>query len=121
MNIYFVFFFFFSSLHRLHSSLNTIVIYDIETKTWSTGSAMLCNRHDLAIGCIAGLIYAVAGHDNRIYLNSVERYDRQTSTWSYVTCMTHARCALGVAVLEQRSFNVNTNVCFRYANEYRFV
>jgi len=82
--------------------LNSIEIYDLQTKTWSAGSPMLVNRCDLGIECIGGLLYAIGGHDGRAILNTVERFDPETSEWTFVASMIHTRYTLGVAVLENR-------------------
>lgn len=63
---------------------------------------MIANRHGLGVICMGGTLYAIGGHDGWSFLKSVERYDPETCNWTYVASMTHARCTLGVAVLENR-------------------
>ena len=85
-------------------------IFDFHRKTWNIGSPMLTNRHGLGVGCIGGPLYAIGGHDGWSFVKTVERYDPETCTWSYVASMSHARCTLGVGVLENRyrSFLIET-------------
>jgi hypothetical protein len=82
--------------------LNSVEIYDLQTKIWTNGTSMLTNRYDFDVACIGSPLYAIGGHDGRIILNTVERFDPETSEWTYVTSMINARCTLGVAVIENR-------------------
>lgn len=82
--------------------LNSVEIYDLQTKTWSVGPPMLTNRCDLGIECVGGPLYAIGGHDGRNINNTVERFDLKTSEWTFVASMINARCTFGIAVLENR-------------------
>ena len=77
-------------------------IYDLPSKTWTSGPSMLTSRYDLAVGCLGGPLYAMGGIDGRAILNTVERFNPETSEWTYVTSMINARCTFGVAVLDNR-------------------
>jgi hypothetical protein len=82
--------------------LNTIEIYDLQSKTWTNGPSMLISRSDLGVACLGGPLYAIGGIDGRAILNTVERFDPETSEWTYITSMINARCTFGVAVLDNR-------------------
>ncbi len=82
--------------------MNSIEIFDLQTKTWTNGPPMLTNRYELSVECIGGPLYAIGGHDGRAILNTVERFDPETSEWTYVALMINARCTFGAAVLENR-------------------
>jgi len=82
--------------------LNSVEIYNFQTKTWTIGPPMLTIRYDLGVESIGGPLYAIGGHDGRAILDKVERFDPETSEWTYVTSMNNARYTLGVAILENR-------------------
>ena len=84
------------------SRLNSVEIYDFQSKTWSTGLPMLSNRFDLNVTCLGSPLYALGGIDGRAVLNTVERFDPETGEWTYVTSMITSRCTFGVTILDNR-------------------
>ena len=82
--------------------LQTVEAYNPITNTWDNRIApMSVPRHDMGVGVLRGLLYAVGGASgDGPYLASMEAYDPITNTWdNLVAPMSVARVNLGVGVL----------------------
>lgn len=83
----------------LHSPVNTVYIYNFETKTWTTGNPMAQIRGFASSITINGKIYVMGGlkcaNSKYSSVNDVEIYDIATDTWSKGESMpfltTHAK------------------------------
>jgi N-acetylneuraminic acid mutarotase len=77
--------------------VNRLEAYDPVANTWTARTAMPTARTDLAVGVVAGVLYAVGGH-NSGDLTAVEAYNPATDTWSARAPMPTARGGLAVGV-----------------------
>uniref|UniRef100_A0A1I8J9I8 BTB domain-containing protein n=2 Tax=Macrostomum lignano TaxID=282301 RepID=A0A1I8J9I8_9PLAT len=73
---------------------------------WTSLQSMNTHRHGLGVGILAGVVYAIGGHDGWSYLNTVERWDTGAKSWSYVSPMSLPRSTVGVAALHGRLYAV---------------
>jgi hypothetical protein len=76
----------------------------VPSNTWTTKASMPTARHDLGIGIIDGILYAVGGRNRapgspNVDLATVEAYDPAVNAWTTRASMLIERDGMGVAVL----------------------
>ncbi|XP_057315214.1 kelch-like protein 17 [Hydractinia symbiolongicarpus] len=81
--------------------LNSVEVYNTETKVWSNGQQMGTSRSCLGVTVLHNLLYAIGGFDGSFCLSSVERYDPLSNQWTSVAKMNSKRRYVSVSVLDE--------------------
>lgn len=86
--------------HEVLAPLNSVEVYDPQTREWSWGVPMLCARDAVAAVTFGGKVYVVGGFNGDMYLDSVECYDPELSEWSMVASLSCGRAGAGAVVMD---------------------
>ncbi|MDE0555964.1 MAG: hypothetical protein OXI24_17235, partial [Candidatus Poribacteria bacterium] len=88
--------------------LTTVQEYDPNSETWTEKADIPTPRTALALGVVAGKIYAVGGTSSvqGPGLTTVEIYDPDTDTWTETSEMPTARVFLGVGTITNKIYAV---------------
>ena len=66
-------------------------------------------RGGVGLSVLGGYLFAVGGHDGKVYLNTAEIYCPNTDTWSPIASMATSRAGAGVIAFPLFSGNANSS------------
>ncbi|VEL35210.1 unnamed protein product [Protopolystoma xenopodis] len=63
----------------------SVEVYDPVTDSWTEVAPLSSPRDSIAVCALGGQLYAVGGHNGRIYTDRVDVYDPEEDVWSEVS------------------------------------
>ena len=83
--------------HLIHTHTHTLTHrYNPKTNTWQFMSPMHVCRGGVGLSALGGYLFAVGGHDGKVYLNTAEIYAPNSDSWSSIASMATSRAGAGV-------------------------
>ena len=86
---------------------NSIDIYNLEKKSWSTGSPMKRSRAEFKLLVVQNSLYAVGGDrgENNVPIQgTIEKYDDDSKTWQVITTFVSLRIQYAIASMGNRIY-----------------
>ncbi len=87
-----------SSTPNTASILNTVEVFDLVSRKWSTAPSLNVPRSQLGAAYLNGKIYAIGGYNGTSVVNTVEVYDPASNTWTVVPSPLPAKESFGTVV-----------------------
>ncbi len=87
-----------SSTPNTASILNTVEVFDLASRKWSTAASLNVPRSQLGAAYLNGKIYAIGGYNGTSVVNTVEVYDPASNTWTVVPSLLPAKESFGTVV-----------------------